>query len=119
MISKADTLQRLKKMGMMVSDDQSIVTVLLPKEVSFETGLKDVRQKLSDLGYESSFCVKQSKDGVLQSSADKEEMTQKDGAYEKPEEELSAEEISSYMAVDSDGQFSLDDDGQFTLGLDF
>ncbi len=119
MISKAETLQRLKKMGMVVSDDQSIVTVLLPKEVTFETGLKDVRQKLKDLGYESSFCVKQSKDSALQAVTRKEEETETEETVEAPEEELSVEEISSYMAVDSDGQFSLDDDGQFTLGLDF
>lgn len=119
MISKAETLQRLKKMGMVVSDDQSIVTVLLPKEVAFEIGLKDVRQKLKDLGYESSFCVKQSKDSALQSVTEKEEVTETEEMVETSEEELSAEEISSYMAVDSKGQFSLDDDGQFTLGLEF
>lgn len=119
MISKAEVLQRLKKMGMIVADDQSIVTVLLPKEVAFETGLKDVRQKLKDLGYESSFCVKQSKDGVLQEATGKDAGAKIDEDMETAQEELSAEEISSYMAVDSDGQFSLDDDGQFTLGLEF
>lgn len=116
MISKAEALQRLKKMGMIVSDDQSIVTVLLPKEVSFETGLKDVRQKLTELGYESSFCVKQSKDAVLQA-----DNTYNESEVDEPEakeEKLSEEEINSYMAVDADGVFSLDDDGQFTLGLD-
>jgi hypothetical protein len=34
-------------------------------------------------------------------------------------EELSKEELSSYMAVDSEGEFSLDDDGQFSLGFEF
>ena len=119
MISKAETLQRLKKMGMIVADDQSIVTVLLPNEVAFENGLKDVRQKLKELGYDSSFCVKQSKDSLMQTAIDKEKITEADRGKEEVQEEVSAEEISSYMAVDSDGQFSLDDDGQFTLGLEF
>ncbi len=123
MIAKTEVLQRLKKMGMAVADDASIVTVLLPKEVSFETGLKDVRKKLADLGYEASFCVKQSKDAITyKESADKEKISEEPEEISeetKDEDGLTEEEISSYMAVDSDGQFSLDDDGQFTLGLEF
>lgn len=123
MIAKTEVLQRLRKMGMAVADDASIVTVLLPKEVSFETGLKDVRKKLSELGYEASFCVKQSKDAIAyKESTDKgtiDEETEETSEEIQEEDKLSEEEISSYMAVDSDGQFSLDDDGQFTLGLEF
>lgn len=112
MIAKAEVLQKLKKMGMIVADDASVVTVLLPKDISFETGLKDVRKKLAEIGYEASFCVKQSKDAVPREEA---------VMHEEPadEEQLTEEEIKSYMAVDSDEQFSLDDDGQFSLGLDF
>ena len=117
MISKAETLQCLKKMGMMVADDQSIVTVLLPKEVTFEVGVKDVRQKLRELGYESSFCVKQSKDAVMQSNNEYVER-EKDASVTK-EEKLGEEEVNSYIALDADGEFSLDADGQFTLGLEF
>lgn len=121
MIAKAEVLQKLKKMGMMVADDQSIVTVLLPAGVSFETGLKDVKAKLKELGYESSFCVKQSKDAIIH-QADTEVFNEEnlsEPEEEKEEIKLTEEEISGYMAVNSDGQFSLDDDGQFTLGLDF
>jgi len=117
MISKADTLQKLRKMGMVVSDDQSIVTILLPLGVSFDKGLKDVKEKLKELGYESSFCVKQSKDAAHQNEEDLEE--NRDIIDEKISEELTQEEISSYMAVDSKGGFALDDDGQFSLGFDF
>lgn len=123
MIAKTEVLQKLRKMGMVVVDDASIVTVLLPKEVSFETGLKDVRKKLAELGYEASFCVKQSKDTIAyKERTDKDtidEETEDVSEAIKEEDRLSEEEISSYMAVDSDGHFSLDDDGQFTLGLDF
>lgn len=123
MISKAEALQKLKKMGMMVADDASIVTVLLPTGISFETGLKDVKTKLKELGYESSFCVKQSKDAVIQQESAG--LVMQDDAEEefaqevKEEEKLTEEEISSYMALDTDGQFALDDDGQFSLGLEF
>lgn len=123
MIAKTEVLQRLRKMGMVVADDASVVTVLLPKDVSFETGLKDVKKKLTELGYESSFCVKQSKDAVThRESFDADKGFEKgngDDEEIRGEDKLSEEEISSYMAVDSDGQFSLDDDGQFTLGLEF
>mgnify|MGYP003419845458 FL=1 len=113
MIAKAEVLQKLKKMGMIVADDASVVTVLLPKDISFETGLKDVRKKLEEIGYEASFCVKQSKDAVTRDDV----AIHEEAADE--EEQLTEEEIKSYMAVDSDEQFSLDDDGQFSLGLDF
>ena len=99
MIAKAEVLQKLKKMGMTVADDESIVTILLPTEVAFETGLKDVKVRLKELGYESSFCVKQSRDIVMQQVAAASEVEQKD----------------------SDEEFILDedDDGQFSLGLEF
>ena len=124
MISKAEVLQKLKKMGMVVADDASIVTVLLPKGISFETGVKDVKAKLKELGYESSFCVKQSKDAVMRQGTagtgmePEEELPLEDEEI-KEEEKLTEEEISSYMPLDTDGQFALDDDGQFSLGLEF
>lgn len=126
MISKAEVLQKLKKMGMVVADDASIVTVLLPKGISFETGVKDVKAKLKELGYESSFCVKQSKDGAMLQAAsgtgrvqDTEEELPLEDEEMKEEEKLTEEEINSYMALDTNGQFALDDDGQFSLGLEF
>lgn len=125
MIAKAEVLQKLKKMGMVVADDASIVTVLLPKEISFETGLKDVRKKLAELGYEASFCVKQSKEGVMpQGNSDMVNETEAktedflDDDMTK-EEQLTEEDLNSYLVTDPDDRFSLDDDGQFTLGLDF
>ena len=44
MISKVEAIQKLKKMGVMVADDHSIVTILIPEGISFETGLKDTVQ---------------------------------------------------------------------------
>ncbi len=104
MIAKAEVLQKLKKMGMVVADDASIVTVLLPAGVPFETGLKDVKAKLKELGYEASFCVKQSKDADVKKEVPK--------AVEK-------EEFDVDMTEDFEERFALDDDGQFSLGLEF
>lgn len=121
MISKVEALQRLKKMGVSVADDHSIVTVLLPAEVSFEAGLKDIRQKLTEIGYDSSFCVKQSRDTIVQAGSLGTDLApeSQDRKENSPQEELSSEEIRGYMAVDAGGQFALEDDGQFTLGLDY
>ena len=124
MIAKAEVLQKLKKMGMVVADDASIVTILLPKNISFEAGLKDVKKKLIDLGYEASFCVKQSKeDTILPGDSDlaKEPEANTEDFLDDDmteEEQLTEEDLKSYLVVDSDDRFSLDDDGQFTLGLD-
>lgn len=109
MISKVEAVARLKKMGVMVADDYSIVTILIPSEVSFATGLKDVRSKLADIGYEASFCVKQT--GEKLSEGDKKNVSaslEEAADVHSEEENISDEELNSYMAVDDDGQFTLD-----------
>ena len=117
MISKVEAIQRLKKKGVMVSDDHSIVTILIPENISFETGLKDARQKLAEIGYESSFCVKQSNAKAL--SPEKKSKTEEtEDVLSMEEEMISDEELKSYMTVGEEEQFSLDDDGQFSLGFD-
>lgn len=109
MISKVEAIARLKKMGVMVADDHSIVTILIPAEISFATGLKDVRQKLADIGYEASFCVKQTGDKAVDGIKKSESVYLEEVSETEPEEEnVSDEELGSYMAVDDDGQFTLD-----------
>ena len=119
MISKVEAVQRLKKMGVMVADDHSIVTILIPADISFETGLKDVRKKLSEIGYEASFCVKHSNEKTLTSKTTDNGLEMEKTVETVAEEEITEEELNSYLAVDVEEQFSLDDDGQFSLGLDF
>ena len=109
MISKVEALQRLKKMGVMVADDNSIVTVLIPEGIPFDTGLKDIRSKLAEIGYEASFCVKQT--GSVPADNGKKTLIEEEAKEDiliQEEETVSDEELSSYMAVDDDGQFSLD-----------
>lgn len=109
MISKAEALQALKKMGVMVADDNSIVTVLIPEGISFETGIKDVRSKLAAIGYDASFCVKQTGKSVVdKGSKELPAAEEEEELLPVQEETVSDEELSSYMAVDDDGQFSLD-----------
>ena len=64
MISKVEAILKLKKMGMNVTDDHSIVTILVPAGMSFEKGVKEVRARLKEIGYVSSFCIKQSKEAA-------------------------------------------------------
>ena len=58
MISKMEAIQKLKKLGMQVSADDSVVTVLIPRNQSLHASLKEIRGKLNDIDYHSSFCVK-------------------------------------------------------------
>lgn len=109
MISKVEAVSRLKKMGVMVADDHSIVTILIPDDISFTVGLKDVRQKLADIGYEASFCVKQTGDKkVSAGKSDVQAYQEEESELAVEEETVSDEELGSYMAVDDDGQFTLD-----------
>ena len=109
MISKVEAVTRLKKMGVMVADDHSIVTILIPNDISFAAGLKDVRQKLADIGYEASFCVKQTGEKTaIMGKNDVQAYREEETEPAAEEETVSDEELGSYMAVDDDGQFTLD-----------
>lgn len=116
MISKAEAIIRLKKMGVMVADDQSIVTILLPSDIPFSTGIKDIKEKLKAMEYEASFSVRHSKDTLSEVGEEKEaEENQEPFDEEEDIDALSEEDLNASL-------LSMDDDGQFTLGgfgLDF
>lgn len=116
MISKGEAILRLKKMGVTVADDQSIVTILLPKEVSLSAGIKDIKEKMKAMDYDASFCIRQKKDMIIENG--KQEYPDENGIQESVEEN---EETESALEViteeDLKGSLlSMDDDGQFTLG---
>jgi len=119
MISKVEAIQRLKKKGVIVADDHSIVTILIPADISFETGLKDARQKLAEIGYDSSFCVKQSNVKALDSVTKNDTEEERESVSEEKMEEVTDEELKGFMAVTDEEQYAIDDDGQFSLGFDF
>ena len=117
MISKGEAIARLKKMGVMVADDQSIVTILLPSDISLSKGIKDIKEKLKAMEYDASFCIRQSKD-VQSENTEEEQMVSE---TEEPFDE--ADDVEALSEEDLKGSLlSMDDDGQFTLGgfgLDF
>lgn len=119
MISKGEAIQRLKKMGVMVADDQSILTILLPAEISFSVGIKDVKEKLKAMDYDASFSIRQSKSSGAEKETDS---VYPSGEMENTvEDELELEETVTEEELQG-SLLSMDDDGQFSLGgfgLDF
>ena len=117
MISKGEAIARLKKMGVTVADDQSIVTILLPSDIPFNTGIKDVKEKLKAMGYDASFSIRHSKDAQNEMPEQEKEMEE----YQEPFDE--EDDMEALSEEDLKGSLlSMDDDGQFTLGgfgLDF
>lgn len=119
MISKGEAITRLKKMGVVVADDQSIVTILLPPDIPLSKGIKDIKEKLKAMEYEASFSIRQSRDcqnEEAEDSLDDEVLEEKEPFDEEDDmEALSEEDLKGSL-------LSMDDDGQFTLGgfgLDF
>ena len=138
MISKGEAIVRLKKMGVLVAEDQSIVTILLPKEVSLKAGIKDIKEKLKSMDYEASFCIRQKKDLSVKDAPidENENQTEAEESLDTTDlrgelieeiaertiertiertEELTEEELrGSLLSMDEDGQFTLDG-----FGMDF
>lgn len=112
MISKGEAISRLKKMGVTVADDQSIVTILLPKEISLAAGIKDIREKMKAMDYNASFCIKQKSDMTMEKERETEshgEVEETEEVIDIPQEEITEEDLKGSL-------LSMDDDGQFTLG---
>lgn len=117
MISKGEAIARLKKMGVMVADDQSIVTILLPSTIPLSAGIKDIKEKLKAMEYNASFSIRHSKDTQNETVVEEKEMEE----YQEPLDE--EDDVEALSEEDLSGSLlSMDDDGQFTLGgfgLDF
>lgn len=111
MISKGEAIMRLKKMGVTVADDQSIVTIILPSDVSLLAGIKDIKEKFKNMDYAASFCIRQEKKAEgSQSKTEKKEEANKE-MYDEEEnvDTLSEEDLrESFFSMDEDGQFTLD-----------
>lgn len=125
MISKGEAIARLKKMGVSVADDQSIVTILLPENVSFLAGIKDIKEKMKSMDYNASFCVRQKKDLKIGEETDLHSVTEEagmevDGEVQSETENMEEkDEILQEEVTDDElkgSLLSMDEDGQFTLG---
>ena len=66
MMEKTEAVNKLKKAGCQVQFDASVVTVLLEKNMNFTQEIKKLRAFFQEIGYDSSFGVKQVKDDNIQ-----------------------------------------------------
>ena len=60
-MEKTEVVAKLKKSGYQVQFDSSVVTVVLPAKVNVNQELKKLKYFFEEIGYDSSFGIKQSK----------------------------------------------------------
>lgn len=111
MISKGEAITRLKKMGVVVAEDQSIVTIILPPDVSLATGIRDIKDKFKNMEYTASFCIRQAKNTDSISLEQRENSHAEDMALDEGDNIGTLEEEELRGSI-----LSMDEDGQFTLG---
>ncbi|MGN0155916.1 MAG: hypothetical protein ACI39N_01600 [Lachnospiraceae bacterium] len=61
MISKEEAILKLKKMGIQMAEDNSVVTVLVSTKQPMKEAVRETKERLQAIGYEGSFAVKQVK----------------------------------------------------------
>lgn len=69
-MEKTEAVNKLKKADYQVQFDSSVVTILLEKNKNFTQEIKKLRSYLLEIGYDSSFGVKQIKDDSVQNKND-------------------------------------------------
>ena len=60
-MEKTEAVAKLKKAGYQVQFDSSVVTVILPAKGNINQELKKLKSFFAEIGYDSSFGIKQSK----------------------------------------------------------
>ena len=60
-MEKTEVVTKLKKAGYQVQFDSSVVTVILPEKANTNQEIKRLKAFLTEIGYDSSFGVKQSR----------------------------------------------------------
>lgn len=63
-MTKEEAKSRLRKAGYTVSDDNSVVTVIISPDKAVKGVVKEVRDMLKSYGYEASFAVRQLRDAT-------------------------------------------------------
>jgi len=92
MISKVEAIQKLKKAGYTVAEDNSLITIMIPAAKYKKTTIGEIKDKLKEIDYNASFSVR---------------------TYKETDEEFFDEEDE--VVDDTVGLLSEDDDGQFSL----
>ena len=64
MISKEEAMNKLKKAGYNVVDDNSVLTILIPKEETVKNVVKKLTELFQKIDYKASFGVKQHADAI-------------------------------------------------------
>lgn len=64
MISKEEAMNKLKKAGYNVVDDNSVLTILIPKEDNVKNVVKKISELFQKIEYKASFGVKQHMDAL-------------------------------------------------------
>ena len=117
-MEKTEVASRLKKAGYQVQFDSSIITVILPMKVNTNQEIKKLKAFFSEIGYNSSFGIKQTKEKTMDLKEEIEEETvmSEGEAIEASNVELSFENdmksgFEEPEIVEIGEQFSLEDFG--------
>lgn len=102
-MTKEEAKKKLEHAGYAVIDDNSVVTVLIAPDADFKKTIKEVKDKLTEWGYNASFGIKVSKSELKSNDKESED-----------EDEFFDEEDSDMLLNEESIQFSLED-----FGLDF
>lgn len=98
-MTKEEAKNKLKKLGYVVGEDNSIVTVLISPGTSMKNTIKAIKDALYDMGYNSSFAVRQHKGSeALKSTEDNDEDIELE--VETTEEETFEEESDLNVITD-------------------
>ena len=72
-MTKEEAKKKLEHAGYAVIDDNSVVTVLIAPDADFKKTIKEVKDKLTEWGYNASFAIRQQKGaGEIEIPADDE-----------------------------------------------
>ena len=118
-MEKTEVASRLKKAGYQVQFDSSIVTVILPMKVNTNQEIKKLKAFFAEIGYDSSFGIKQNREkGAEFKEEVLEETTVSEDVISEEVESIdknSGSDITSFYEepkiVEIGEQFSLEDFG--------
>lgn len=117
-MEKVEAVSKLKKAGYQVQFDSSVVTVVLPPKVNTNQEIKKLKSFLAEIGYDSSFGIKQLKGKYVEEKKEiqeseivlGEEVIFDTDVSENPEDRNSADNFEEEL-VEIGEQFSLEDFG--------
>lgn len=108
MITKEDAINKLKKAGYNVVDEDSVITIIISEKSSIKNTVKSVKELFLKIDYQASFGVKQHSGAVNESTGDADdiqsgdfEAEEADGSFEDDSDD-NDEEISGSVTEESE-----------------